>query len=206
MSHIDADCTRKLMQTTLKERLKSAIKRSRREVFLRDDFSKLGGTYRQMSRALKELQGEQVVERVGYGLYIRPSVREVEKAVEQVRQRLGGRVRRELTIGGITVQLGASSSAPNKQDLQDRRKLSMAKLIAEKFSMAVIRRRSLENMERWQKNGVWVSAFEEWRQLLTNGTDKQLLAVMTGSDEISNRLRQSAPYAGLLTQAEVEAM
>lgn len=82
----------------------------------------------------------------------------------------------------------------------------MARLITEKFAMPVIRYRSLENMARWQKNGVWVSAFEEWRELLTSGTAQQVLAVMTGQDEKSNRLRQSAPYAGLLTQAEVEAI
>ena len=82
----------------------------------------------------------------------------------------------------------------------------MARLIVKKFTMSDIRRRSLENMERWQKNGIWVSAFEEWRELLTYGSDPQLLAMMTGQDQNSNRLRQSAPYAGLLTQAEVEAI
>ena len=194
------------METTLKERLKNTIRKSRHDVFLRVDFMKLGGTYRQLSRALSELQSEQVLVRAGYGLYMRPTVREVEKGIEQVQQRLGRRVRREVTISGVTVQLGMPSSIPNKQDLQDDRKLSMARLVTGKFPMPVIRHRSLENMERWQKNGVWVSAFEEWRQLLSKGTDQQVLAVMTGRDEKSNRLRQSAPYAGLLTQAEVEAI
>ena len=61
-------------------------------------------------------------------------------------------------------------------------------------------------MDRWQSNGVWVSAFEEWRKLMTEGSDDQVLAVMTGEDQTANRLRQSAPHAGLLTQAEVEAI
>ena len=194
------------MKITLKERLKITIKKSRRDVFLRDDFSKLGGTYRQLSRALSELQSEQVVVRAGYGLYMRPTLRDVEKAVEQVQQRLGRRVRREVTIGDTTVQMGFPSRAINKQEVQDRRKLAMARLIVEKFTVSDIRKRSLENIARWQKKGVWVSAFEEWRELLTSGADPQLLAVMTGLDENSNRLRQSAPYAGLLTQAEVEAI
>ena len=194
------------MKITLKERLKITIKKSRRDVFLRDDFSKLGGTYRQLSRALSELQSEQVVVRAGYGLYMRPTLRDVEKAVEQVQQRLGRRVRREVTIGDTTVQMGFPSRAINKQEVQDRRKLAMARLIVEKFTVSEIRKRSLENIARWQKKGVWVSAFEEWRELLTSGADPQLLAVMTGLDENSNRLRQSAPYAGLLTQAEVEAI
>jgi hypothetical protein len=203
MSHVDAVM---MMGTTLKERLKSTIRRSRHNVFLRDDFMQLGGTYRQLSRALSELQSERVVVRAGYGVYMRPTVRELENGIEQVRQRLGRRVRREVTIGGITVQPGMPSSMPNKQDVQDRRKLAMAGRVIEKFALPIIRRRSLENMDRWQKNGVWVSAFEEWRQLLISGTDQQVLAVMTGHDEKSNRLRQSAPYAGLLTQAEVEAI
>lgn len=194
------------MKITLKERLKITIKKSRRDVFLRDDFLKLGGTYRQLSRALSELQSEQVVVRAGYGLYMRPTLRDVEKVVEQVQQRLGRRVRREVTIGDTTVQMGFPSRAINKQEVQDRRKLAMARLIVEKFTVSDIRKRSLENIARWQKKGVWVSAFEEWRELLTSGADPQLLAVMTGLDENSNRLRQSAPYAGLLTQAEVEAI
>lgn len=203
MSYVD---TVIMMETTLKERLKNTIKKSQHEVFLRDDFTKLGGTYRQLSRALSELQSEQVVVRAGYGLYMRPASREVAQGIEQVQRRLGRRTRREVTINGITVQLGTPSFTPNKQDVQDRRKLMMAKRINEKFSMSVIRSRSLENMERWKIKGVWVSAFDEWSQLLSQGTDQQVEAVMLGLDEKSNRLRQSAPYAGLLTQAEVETI
>lgn len=193
------------MEMTLKERLKRTIKRSHRDVFLRDDFLKLGCTYRQLSRVLSELQSEKVVVRAGYGLYMRPTV-QVEKGIEQVQRRLGRRVRRVVTVGGIVVQLGMSTGTPNQQDVLDRKKLAMARLIAEKFKLSDIRQTSLGNIERWQTNGVWVSAFEEWRQLLTNGTDQQLLAVLTGQDENSNRLRQSAPYAGLLTQVEVETV
>lgn len=94
----------------------------------------------------------------------------------------------------------------NAQDVQDQRKLRMATLIVERFPLDMIRSRSLENLDRWIKNGVWVSAFDEWRHLLTHGNDAQVIAVMTGLDQNSNRLRQSAPYAGLLTQSEVEAI
>nr|WP_315394934.1 hypothetical protein [uncultured Duganella sp.] len=194
------------MKASLKDRVIGAIKNSRRDVFLREDFLKLGGTYRQLSRALSDLQSEQVVLRAGYGLYIRPGVQDVKKGIEQVQRRLGPRVRREVTIGGTTVKLGMPSNTGNKQDHQDNRKLAMAKLIVKKFTMHEIRQRSLENIERWQKKGVWVSAFDEWRQLLIAGADHQLLTAMTGRDAYSNRLRQSAPYAGLLTQAEVEAV
>lgn len=195
-----------MMEPTLTDRLISTIKKSRRNVFLREDFIHLGGTYRQLSRALTELQNARLVVRVGYGVYLRPTLTDVDSGVSQVRRRLGRRVRREVTINGVTVQLGMPSTAPNKQDVQDRRKLTMAQRIIEHFPLTVIRQRSLENMDRGQTNGVWVSAFEEWRALMTEGSDEQVLAVMIGEDQTSNRLRQSAPYVGLLTQTEVEAI
>lgn len=194
------------MQTTLTERLKSTIKKSRKTLFLRDDFTKLGGTYRQLSRALSQLQQDRIVVRVGYGLYMRPAASDVERGLQHVKRRLGQRVRREVTISGVTVQLGAPSTPRNKQDVQDQRKLIMARRIVERFPMEVIRRCSLDNMSRWQRQGVWVSAFDEWRKILMQGSDQQVLDIMTGEDQMSNRLRQSAPYAGLLTQAEVEAI
>ncbi|MBY0242131.1 MAG: hypothetical protein K2X55_22750 [Burkholderiaceae bacterium] len=155
---------------------------------------------------MTELQNARLVVRVGYGVYLRPTLTDVDSGVSQVRRRLGRRVRREVTINGVTVQLGMPSTALNKQDVQDRRKLTMAQRIIEHFPLTVIRQRSLENMDRWQTNGVWVSAFDEWRALMTEGSDAQVLAVMTGEDQTSNRLRQSAPYVGLLMQTEVEAI
>ena len=83
----------------------------------------------------------------------------------------------------------------NEQDYQDRRKLRMATLIVAKFPLETVRKTSLANLDRWIKNGVWVSAFEEWRLLLAEGTDAELLAVMIGLDENANRLRQSAPLS-----------
>lgn len=194
------------MQATLTERLKSTIRRSRKNVFLRDDFASLGATYRQLSRALNQLMHEKVLLRAGYGLYIRPAVSDVAEGVNEVKRRLGGRVRRDVTIRGVTVQLGMSATAVNQQDVQDRRKLLMARRIIECFSLAMIRQHSLGNLDRWQNNGVWVSAFDEWREVLSQGSDERLIAVMTSEDQHSNRLRQSAPYAGLLEQAEVETI
>lgn len=203
MSHVDKIIA---METALKDRLKATIRKSRRTIFLREDFAHLGGSYRQMSRVLSKLQDEQVIVRAGYGVYMRPTIQKVEDSVEQVLRRLGPRVRREVTIAGIIIQLGTTSTGNNLQSVQDRRKLIMARSIVEKFPLQMIRQRSLENMERWQKNGVWVSAFEEWRRLMSQGTDQEVLTIMIGEDETSNRLRQSAPYAGLLTQTEVEAI
>lgn len=66
-----------------------------------------------------------------------------------------------------------------------------------------IRRKSLANIERWNCQGTWVSAHDEWRVLMERGTDQEIVAVMTGTDERCNRLRQSAPYVGLVEPVSI---
>ena len=53
---------------TLKGRINIRIRRSNRQVFLRSDFKKLG-EYDQVGRALRSLEAEGQLMRVGYGLY-----------------------------------------------------------------------------------------------------------------------------------------
>ena len=53
---------------TLKSRVKTRIVRSSRQVFVRADFEKLG-EYDQIGRALRNLEKEGQLIRVGYGLY-----------------------------------------------------------------------------------------------------------------------------------------
>jgi hypothetical protein len=53
---------------TLKGRINLRIRRSNRQVFLRSDFKKLG-EYDQIGRALRNLEAEGQLMRVGYGLY-----------------------------------------------------------------------------------------------------------------------------------------
>ena len=79
------------------------------------------------------------------------------------------------------------------------------------LSVAVIRRctpreiraQILANLHRWQRRGVWVPAYEEWRKIAQSDDDGLLFAAMLGRDEEAVRLRQSMPYVGLLSQAEV---
>lgn len=193
------------MNLTIKDQVRERIETSPQQVFLRKDFENLG-TYRQLSRVLGALQEEEVVVRAGYGVYIRPEVSTVETAVRQVRERLGRRVKRYLTIAGITVALGETKPVVNKQTQLDERKLATAKRVLQLCTVQQIRRKSLANIERWTGKGTWVSAFDEWRQLMEQGTDEEIVAVMTGSDERSNRLRQSAPYAGLLDLDQLEQL
>ena len=87
---------------------------------------------------------------------------------------------------------------PGRHVKLDELKRLTALAVLEELAMAAIRAKSLANLDRWNANGVWVSAHEEWRALMTSGTDAQIIATMTGRDENSNRLRQSPPYVGLI--------
>jgi len=66
-----------------------------------------------------------------------------------------------------------------------------------------IRAHSLANLHRWREAGAWVSAYDEWADILRSGDDGALFAAMLGRDERANRLRQSPPYVGLLPRDEV---
>jgi hypothetical protein len=87
---------------------------------------------------------------------------------------------------------------PGRHAKLDELKRLTALAILEEVAIAAIRAKSLANLDRWNANGVWVSAHDEWRALMSSGTDAQIIATMTGRDESSNRLRQSPPYVGLI--------
>ena len=53
---------------------------------------------------------------------------------------------------------------------------------------------------------MWVTAYDEWRQLALDGDDGPLLAAMLGRHEDAVRLRQSLPFVGLLDQEEVRRL
>jgi antitoxin component of MazEF toxin-antitoxin module len=88
----------------------------------------------------------------------------------------------------------------------DEHKRKLAAAVVSHFTPNLIRAHSLANLHRWRKNGVWVSAYEEWRNIMENAGDGELFAVMLGRDDCANRLRQSPPYVGLLPREEVERL
>lgn len=88
----------------------------------------------------------------------------------------------------------------NPHDVLDAMKLAFAQEVLRTNSMADIRRKSLDNLERWQAKDTWCFAFGEWRELLTHCSDADVTAAMTGLDQNANRLRQSPPYTGLLSE------
>lgn len=91
-----------------------------------------------------------------------------------------------------------------KQDALDEVKLRLSCEVLSKWTLPDIRRRSCENIQRWSGNGVTSPAYGEWLELMQSGSDQQVLVAMIGLSQESNRLRQSLPYVGLLSQEEME--
>jgi antitoxin component of MazEF toxin-antitoxin module len=91
------------------------------------------------------------------------------------------------------------------QELDELRR-AMALAVVREFTPEQIRAQILANLHRWKRQDVWVSAFDEWRDIAKGGDDGVLFAAMLGRDENAVRLRQSAPYAGLLSQEEVRKL
>jgi antitoxin component of MazEF toxin-antitoxin module len=91
------------------------------------------------------------------------------------------------------------------QELDELRR-TMALAVVRSFTPAQIRAQILANLHRWKLQDAWVSAFDEWQDIAQAGNDGRLFSAMLGRDEDSVRLRQSAPYAGLLPNSEVRRL
>lgn len=91
------------------------------------------------------------------------------------------------------------------QELDDlRRSISLA--IVRRFTPREIRAQILANLHRWKRQGVWGAAYKEWRDIAEAQDDGELFAAMLGHDENAVRLRQSAPFVGLLPKEEVRRL
>lgn len=88
----------------------------------------------------------------------------------------------------------------------DQHKRALALAVVRRFTPREIRAQSLANLHRWKKQDAWVSAYDEWREIIERGDDGELFAAMLGNDERANRLRQSPPYVGLLPRDEVRKL
>lgn len=108
----------------------------------------------------------------------------------------------ELTERGLHVRRPGGFAHVELDEL--RRSAALA--IVRRFEPRQIRAQILANLHRWKEQGVWVSAFDEWRGIAQRQDDGELFAAMLGRDENAVRLRQSSPYVGLLSRAEVERL
>jgi antitoxin component of MazEF toxin-antitoxin module len=109
---------------------------------------------------------------------------------------------------GDELELGEQSIRPPMRggfshgELDELRR-SIALAIVQRYTPRQIRAQILANLHRWRDGGVWGSAYEEWRGIASSKNDGQLYAAMLGRDEEAVRLRQSAPFVGLLPKEEV---
>jgi len=87
---------------------------------------------------------------------------------------------------------------------QLRHALSLA--VVRRCTPREIRAQILANLHRWERQGAWVSDYEEWRRIAQSEEEGVLFAAMLGHDEEAVRLRQSMPYVGLLPRAEVQKL
>jgi antitoxin component of MazEF toxin-antitoxin module len=92
------------------------------------------------------------------------------------------------------------------QQRLDERKRQLAVAVVREFPTRQIRAQGLANLHRWRSQGTWVAAYDEWQHILENPSDGGLFAAMLGRDEDSNRLRQSMPFVGLLSQDQVKTI
>jgi antitoxin component of MazEF toxin-antitoxin module len=102
-------------------------------------------------------------------------------------------------------QIVPATSGYSKADL-DALRLERALAVVRAFSPQEIRAKGLGNLYRWKASGAWVSAYEEWEEILRDPDDGRLFAAMLGRDERAVRLRLSPPYVGLLAPSVVKTM
>jgi len=111
---------------------------------------------------------------------------------------------------GDALELGERGIAPvrgaiTKADLDELR-LERSLALVRLFTPREIRAKGLANLHRWKASGSWGKVYDEWEGILKDRDDGRLYSAMLGRDERSVRLRQSAPYVGLLPQRLVKEL
>jgi Antidote-toxin recognition MazE, bacterial antitoxin len=91
------------------------------------------------------------------------------------------------------------------QELDEHRR-AIALAIVRRFTPREIRAQILANLHRWKRQGVWGAAYTEWQDIAEDEDDGELFAALLGRDENAIRLRQSAPFVGLLPKEEVRKL
>lgn len=112
---------------------------------------------------------------------------------------------------GDELELSAQGIRPparggfSHQKLDELRR-SIALAVVRRHTPREIRGQILANLRRWKDQGVWGGAYEEWQDIAAGSDDGRLFAAMLGRDEEAVRLRQSAPFVGLLPKEEVRRL
>ena len=84
--------------------------------------------------------------------------------------------------------------------------LAMARRIAEKIrekpELMEIARQNLRRWKMLEVNQPWPRALREWEQILARNPPEQILGIFTQDNDDGQRLRQSDPFIGILSEKE----
>ena len=92
-------------------------------------------------------------------------------------------------------------------DLTDKRLLEMHRLIGEKLRqnptlLETSIKRLREVIVERKRRDLYVEPFEEWLGILETWPEPQILKFLVSESEEGNRLRQSGPFFGILSEEE----
>lgn len=110
----------------------------------------------------------------------------------------------ELELSGHSIRPPVRGGFSHQQLDELRRSIALA--VVRRHTAREIRAQILANLHRWRHRGVWGRAYEEWEGIASASDDGRLFAAMLGRDEEAVRLRQSAPFVGLLPKEEVRRL
>lgn len=86
----------------------------------------------------------------------------------------------------------------------DARNLAQSRLISEKIRhQPELFHRVEETLNRWKKvQRPFPPCLKEWENILRRNKMEKVLEILTQDNEEGNRLRQSDPFCGIMTQEE----
>lgn len=82
--------------------------------------------------------------------------------------------------------------------------LEMCRAIADKVRRdPELMRIPSENLRRWKRKlHPWPRALREWEEILKDNSTKRVLEILTQDNDEGQRLRQSDPFVGILSERE----
>jgi hypothetical protein len=86
----------------------------------------------------------------------------------------------------------------------DAMNLAMTRRIAEKVrERPELMKIARQNLRHWKKIcRPWPRAYREWETILSRNSVERVLSILTQDNEEGQRLRQSDPFIGILTDRE----
>ena len=78
----------------------------------------------------------------------------------------------------------------------------IAQKIREKPGLMEIARGNLKRWKKLKVNRPWPRALKEWEQILAKDSPDRILDILTQDNDEEQRLRQSDPFIGILTERE----